>query len=88
MVSVDENLLFDLEKRYGKENIRVRSLGIDVYKRQLLAPVTVNPLKVPATISVKAAITSKVNNQENRRNNFLPVLPMYFSCLLYTSRCV
>ena len=46
---------------------------------ELLAPVTVNPLKVPATISVKAAITSKVNNQENRRNNFLPVLPMYFS---------
>ena len=42
---------------------------------ELLAPVTVNP----ATISVKAAITSKVNNQENRRNNFLPVLPMYFS---------
>ena len=28
MVSGDENLLFDLEKRYGKENIRVRSLGI------------------------------------------------------------
>ena len=46
---------------------------------ELLAPVTVNPLNVPATISVKAAITSKVNNQENRRNNFLPVLPMYFS---------
>lgn len=28
MVSGDENLLFDLKKRYGKENIRVRSLGI------------------------------------------------------------
>ena len=28
MVSGNENLLFDLEKRYGKENIRVRSLGI------------------------------------------------------------
>ena len=26
---------------------------------ELLAPVTVNPLNVPATISVKAAITSK-----------------------------
>ena len=28
MVSDDENLIFDLEKRYGKENIRIRSLGI------------------------------------------------------------
>ena len=28
MISDDENLIFDLEKRYGKENIRIRSLGI------------------------------------------------------------
>lgn len=31
------------------------------------------PLNVPATISAKAAITNNVNNQQNKKNNFLPV---------------
>ena len=40
------------------------------------------PTKVPATISVKAAITNRVNSQQNSMNNFLPVLPMYFSMII------
>ena len=40
---------------------------------------TVYALNVPATISANAAITIKVNNQQNARNNFLPSLPIYFS---------
>ena len=40
------------------------------------------PTNVPATMSVKAAITNKVNNQQNSMNNFLPVLPMYFSIII------
>lgn len=39
----------------------------------------VNALKVPATISANAAITNRVNSQQNSRKSFLPSLPMYFS---------
>ena len=41
--------------------------------------VTVYALKVPATISANAAITSRVNSQQNKRNSFRPVFPIYFS---------
>ena len=40
---------------------------------------TVYALNVPATISANAAITSKVNSQQNKRKSLRPVLPMYFS---------
>ena len=40
------------------------------------------PTKVPATISVNAAMTNRVNSQQNSMNNFLPVLPMYFSMII------
>ena len=39
-------------------------------------------LKVPATISVNAAITKRVNNQQNNMKSFLPILPMYFSIII------
>ena len=39
------------------------------------------PTKVPATISVKAAITNRVNSQQKSRNSFLPRRPMYFSII-------
>lgn len=39
---------------------------------------TVYALNVPATISANAAITSKVNSQQNKRKSLRPVLPMYF----------
>ena len=39
------------------------------------------PLNVPATISAKAAITNNVNNQQNKKNNFLPVFPIYSSII-------
>ena len=42
-------------------------------------PSALKPLKVLATISAKAAVTSRVNSHENKRNIFLPVLPMYCS---------
>ena len=42
-------------------------------------PFTVYALNVPATISANAAITSKVNSQQNKRKSLRPVLPMYFS---------
>ena len=44
---------------------------------ELLAPVTVNPLKVPATISVKAAITSKVNNKKTEGIIFF----LFYQCI-------
>ena len=40
---------------------------------ELLAPVTVNPLKVPATTSANAATTRIQNSQQNKRNNFFQV---------------
>ena len=36
-------------------------------------------LKVPATMSAKAAMTMPQNSQQNSRNSLRPVLPMYFS---------
>ena len=39
-------------------------------------------MKVPATISVNAAITSNVKSQQNNMNSFLPNLPMYFSMII------
>ena len=48
-----------------------------------LAPVcALNPLNVPLTISANAAITINENNQQNKKNNFLPVLPMLSSTIL------
>lgn len=47
---------------------------------KLVTPSTVSyALNVPATMSANAAITIKVKSQQNRRNSFLPVLPMYCS---------
>ena len=43
------------------------------------APSAPKALKVPATISAKAAITSRVNSQQNSRKSLRPSLPMYFS---------
>ena len=51
----------------------------------VVSPVVASALKptnVPATISVNAAITRSVNNQQNNINNFLPVLPIYFSIII------
>ena len=50
----------------------------------VLAAATMTPsaskaLKVPATMSAKAAMTSSVNSQQNSRNTLRPNLPMYFS---------
>ena len=38
-------------------------------------------LKVPATISAKAAMTRSVNSQQNSRNSLRPKRPMYFSMM-------
>ena len=47
---------------------------------KLVTPSTVSyALNVPATMSANAAVTIKVKSQQNRRNSFLPVLPMYCS---------
>ena len=40
-----------------------------------------NPLKVPATTSAKAATTRIQNNQQNNKNSFFPVLPIYSSII-------
>ena len=42
-------------------------------------PSLLKPLNVPARIN--AAMTNKVNSQQNSRNNFLPVLPIYRSMM-------
>ena len=47
-----------------------------------VAPSTPFPTNVPATISVNAAITRSVNNQQNNMNNLRPVLPIYFSMII------
>ena len=39
-------------------------------------------LKVPATISVNAAITRSVNSQQKIIKSFRPILPMYFSTII------
>ena len=43
------------------------------------APSASKALKVPATMSAKAAMTMPQNSQQNSRNSLRPVLPMYFS---------
>ena len=40
-----------------------------------------NPLNVPATTSAKAATTRIQNNQQNNKNSFFPVLPIYSSII-------
>ena len=42
-------------------------------------PSELMPLNVVATISAKAAITSNEKIQANKKNNFLPALPIYCS---------
>ena len=44
-----------------------------------ITPSASKALKVPATMSAKAAMTSSVNSQQNSRNTLRPNLPMYFS---------
>ena len=39
-------------------------------------PSLLKPLNVPARMSAKAAMTKRVNSQQNSRKSFLPVLPM------------
>ena len=43
------------------------------------APSAPKALKVPATISAKAAMTSRVNSQQKSKKSLRPSLPMYFS---------
>ena len=45
------------------------------------APAALYPFNDPATMSANAAITNKVNNQQNKKNNLRPVLPMYVSMI-------
>ena len=40
------------------------------------APSAEKPLNVPATISAKAAMTSRVNSQANKKNRRRPLRPM------------
>ena len=40
------------------------------------APAALYPFNDPATMSANAAITNKVNNQQNKKNNLRPVLPI------------
>ena len=53
-------------------------LTVDFVISPVAASVT-KPLKVPETISANAAVTIRVNNQQNSKKSFLPVLPMYCS---------
>ena len=57
-------------------------MATNTYRIEMLAadalgcsasPDSEKPLKVPATMSANAAMTSKVNSQLNRKNSFLPV---------------
>ena len=45
-------------------------------------PSTPFPTNVPATMSVNAAMTSRVNSQQNSMKSFRPVLPIYFSIII------
>ena len=44
-------------------------------------PSALNPLNVLATISANAAITKSEKIHANKKNNFLPALPIYFSII-------
>ena len=45
------------------------------------ASFAVNPLKVPATTSAKAATTRIQNSQQKSRNSFFPIFPIYSSIM-------
>ena len=75
------------QANYGWQKMGVLAVEMEAAAESAYAfavPVIPSPLptNVPATMSVKAAITNKVNNQQNSMNNFLPVLPMYFSIII------
>ena len=72
-------LIFVLRKN------RPKAMATNTYRIEMLAadalgcsasPDSEKPLKVPATMSANAAMTSKVNSQLNRKNSFLPVWPI------------
>ena len=63
-------------------NIEIEAAAESAYAVVSLMSATPLPTKVPATISVKAAITRRVKSQQKSINNFLPVLPIYFSMII------